>query len=351
MNEIYEISELLEGKSIKYSNSFFSFLKKSIIISNNLQKEDFQIKINYFLHNLDDLFESECELRKVKNDEKIQNFINQYYYKINHDILPEIEKIINNKIMFIENERNKICLEVLLLIDEEIQEHEKRINEAKKDLNEKIKLKKTEIKESLDNERKLELQNELQTLEKKNILEFAYDKLLLKIRAIIERGGNNITKEIESMIIGIKKKVEEAKNFISHNKIINEIYGKNQYILLLEKNLSVFYDIPSAITNSLIAIGSSLLRGSIVGISTSIIIGGTIGTSFGVPGIVIGAVIGLATGGIQLLYQYFKEDKKYEKALIKIKGNIINIIKEKFDVIKTDLDEYNKELKQLLERN
>ena len=124
------------------------------------------------------------------------------------------------------------------------------------------------------------------------------------------------------MIIGIKEKIEQAKNFISHNKIINEISEKNQYILLLEKNLSFFYDIPSAITNSLIAIGSSLLRGAIVGITTSTIIGGTIGTSFGLPGIAIGAVIGLATGGIQLLYQYFQKDKKYEKALLKIRRKI-----------------------------
>ena len=350
MSDIYEISELLEENSIKYSNSFFLFLRQSIINSNTLQKNDFENKINDFFQNLDNLFKSEFEIRKVKNEEKIQNFIKEYHYNINHNILPEIEKIINNKIEFIENEKNKICVEVYTLIDEEIQEHEKRIKEAENDLKEKIKEKKNEIQGSLDNNRKLELQNELTKLEKKNILEFTYDKLLFRIRKIIEKGSNNINKEVVSMIIGIKEKIEQAKNFISHNKIINEISEKNQYILLLEKNLSFFYDIPSAITNSLIAIGSSLLRGAIVGITTSTIIGGTIGTSFGLPGIAIGAVIGLATGGIQLLYQYFQKDKKYEKALLKIRRKIIEIIKEKFDIIKSDLNEYNNDLKQELER-
>ena len=68
------------------------------------------------------------------------------------------------------------------------------------------------------------------------------------------------------------------------------------------------------------------------------------------PGIAIGAVIGLATGGIQLLYQYLQKDKKYEKALLKIRGKIIEIIKEKFDIIKSDMNEYNNDLKQELER-
>ena len=170
MSDIYEISELLEENSIKYSNSFFLFLRQSIINSNTLQKNDFENKINDFFQNLDNLFKSEFEIRKVKNEEKIQNFIKEYHYNINHNILPEIEKIINNKIEFIENEKNKICVEVYTLIDEEIQEHEKRIKEAENDLKEKIKEKKNEIQGSLDNNRKLELQNELTILEKKNIL-------------------------------------------------------------------------------------------------------------------------------------------------------------------------------------
>ena len=88
------------------------------------------------------------------------------------------------------------------------------------------------------------------------------------------------------------------------------------------------------------------MRGVFVGITSSVVIGGTVGTTFGLPGIGVGCLIGLLTGGISLLVHHFKKADKYKNILIKISEEIIGSIEGNFTNIEYNLIEFKNKLKE-----
>ena len=339
LNDIFEISESLEKKSLLYSNSFYISLKNVILISNDIQNNNFKNRINKeFLQNLDKLFEKNIELKKIKEKNEINYFISEYK---NNNPINEIIIVIEYKIAFICNTKNNVYFQISKILDEEIKDHDNKIKEAKDKFNQKIKEKKAEIRETLDDDEKNQLSQELKLLEKENILVFAFNIMVDKLKTIIEEAGQKISKELDNLILEIKNKVEEKKNLI--------LNVSDSLVSLLEGNLSFFYDVSSAVKNSIIAIFSSFIRGSGVAITSSIVIGGTAGTSFGIPGILIGVGIGILAGGIELIIKNLRKGKKYEAALLKIKEQILLNIEEKFNTIITDLTDYKKELENELQ--
>ena len=345
LDEIFEISEELENKSIKYSKSFYIFLKDSIKFSNELQRRNFESIIKRdFIQNLDNLFKTEVELKEIKENEEINKIFNEYLNRIYTKTIPEIEKLIVKKYSFIEAIKNSVSSKIYKLLNNEIEKSKEMIKNAEKEYSKKIKDLNNEINQTFDIEEKRKLESKLKSLKKESILEVAFKNLIGRMEAIITKEIEGLKIQLESMISEINKIIEENKNF--KDLKFGKLENKEKYLELLNSNDSNFYNYMSAIQSSLIAIFSSLTRGVIVGISSSVIIGGTVGTTFGLPGIGVGILIGLMTGGISLLIQHFRKARKYKDLLIKITEEIICTIKENFTNIEYNLIEFKNNLKK-----
>ena len=343
LNDIYEISEELENISIKYSKSFYMYLKDSIKFSNELQKRNFEKIIQKdFIENLDNLFIEEIELKKIKENEEIKKFADEYLEKIETKTIPDIEKLINNKNAVIESTKNSVCLKIYKLINNEIENSAEMIKNAEKEYGEKIKNLKNEINQTFDREEKIRLESILKSLKNETILEFAFKNLIGRMEIIISIEIEELRIHLESLENEISKIIEENKKY--QELKLGQLKNKEKFLKLMKNNSSFFYNYISAIQSTLIAIFGSLMRGVVVGITSSIFIGGTIGTSFGLPGIGVGCLIGLMTGTISLLIHHFKRDDKYKNILVKITEAIIKTIEGNFTNIEDNLTNFKNNL-------
>jgi len=345
LEDIFEISEELENKSIKYSKSFYIFLKDSIKFSNELQRRNFESIIKRdFIQNLDYLFQTEIELKEIKENEEINKIANEYLNKIKKKTIPEIEKLINKNFDFIETIKNSASSKIYKLLNNEMKNSKEMIKNAEKEFSENINDLNSEINQTFDIEKKRELESKLKSLKNESILKVAFKNLIGRMETIISKEIEKLKIQLDSMVDEINKIIEENKNY--KDLKYGELGNKEKYFKLLNSNNSFFYNYMSAIQSTLIAIFGSLMRGVFVGITSSVVIGGTVGTTFGLPGIVAGCLIGLITGGITLLVHHFKKADKYKNILIKISEKIIGSIEGNFTNIEYNLIEFKNKLKE-----
>ena len=283
INSLYNLSIKLKKKDFKnthYSSIFFSDLKRAIENSERLNKKNLKESIEDFFNNMDILFAKELKREKEdKKFEKKKELVNL------QNIQPIIEECFSKtkenvkKIFKYGKER------IIGVIDGEISDISKRLEEADKNLN-----KAAEI-----------LQN--------------------KINNIINEMKSDQKKELNQLVGEIEKKMKQ-KFQEKEIKIANSEINTNKG-LTLKMLISVIASTISgvAIRTGLAFLGETLLTGAAAGaaagagITSTVAASGLTGALGGPVGIAVGVGVGLSISLVTLLVHIFSKEKRYENGL------------------------------------
>ena len=215
LDEIYEISEELENKSIKYSKSFYIFLKDSIKFSYELQRRNYVSNLRYLwrrIINSESIYDLYNRFKKEK-ELTINKIVNEYCNKIKTITNPEIEKLIIEDIF--QNIR-RIKYIVSAKIDKLIMDEIEKIKEILKNTERKF----SDIEEKRKLESKLKLSKNESNLEESSFINQ------------IGRMETMISKEIEELKIQLEFMLDEINEIIEKNKKFKDL----KYCLLKYNN-------------------------------------------------------------------------------------------------------------------
>ena len=215
LDEIYEISEELENKSIKYSKSFYIFLKDSIKFSYELKRRNYVSNLRYLwrrIINSESIYDLYNRFKKEK-ELTINKIVNEYCNKIKTITNPEIEKLIIEDIF--QNIR-RIKYIVSAKIDKLIMDEIEKIKEILKNTERKF----SDIEEKRKLESKLKLSKNESNLEESSFINQ------------IGRMETMISKEIEELKIQLEFMLDEINEIIEKNKKFKDL----KYCLLKYNN-------------------------------------------------------------------------------------------------------------------
>ena len=205
IKKLYCIYNELKNKDFSntnYSSTFFNKLKEVIIYSENLQKENFKKNIDDLFQKTDNLFSKKITSEKGEK-EKEKNKRQEKYELFRNNIIPKIQKLLNdkeNKVKSIITETKNECLRIM---DDEISNYitrlsdcDDKIEDAGKKLQDKIKPKIEEMQTKQENETK-NIVKEIIDLSK-HIIEAHYNSKGLTMSEL-----KNETDETTIMIVSI----------------------------------------------------------------------------------------------------------------------------------------------------
>ena len=279
-----------------YSHLFFDKLKEVILFCDNFQNESLKFSILEFFTYTDQLFDKEISKENEQEKEMLIKRCELFQTKI----IPSIELKFEEKKKTIMDILELGLFQCQKLIDEEIKNADKILEEANKDIEAVAK-----------------------NFEKK------IDEIISRTNEKKEKQLINLTSEIESVL------KEEIESFYSIGNVGSTKVDLNKGITLK----MVFSLVGSAISGiavrtGLVMVGQSLLVGTAAatGITTTTIAGSTTigGVLMGPLGIAIGIGVGLTISVVSFLVHYFSKTKRYVKGLEQTKIDIT----KKFDEIK-----------------
>ena len=266
----------------EYSREFFYTLKNVIEQSEQISKEDIELKIETFFLASDKLFNRKLEEETEEIKKENQRQLRLYEDKI----IPNIEKILKGKKETIRNiieEYKQKCIDI---IDDEITNYEARlktykyeIKDAAKQLEDKIKNKITEMKNKQEEE------------------------------------TNTIIKDIE-------KETKDIINNYYKSKDIEIPNIQQEKETTLQKFISIFTSVVSNIaTMTGIIVGSALGVGGAVASASAIgaFLTTSLGFAFGLLGIGLGVAIGFL---VSWLWSKSRTKEQYHDALEKNKQSL-----------------------------
>lgn len=310
---LYNIHELFAKKDFsktKYSHKFFEDLKRMIINSDILQKENFHKNFEAFFQNTDELFareiKKEIETEKKKGEENYTIFI--------HELIPETEKYLIEKENIIKN-----------ILDSAKSECIKEVN--------------------------LELDNRNERLSNCNYnLNAAFFPLEEKIEKILKKMEKDQEEIMNTLIEGIKKKANEIINsyYISQNIKDYGVYVPYDSFLKILEDLILNFFMSAWSAGTGLAVGTTL--GAYLGLTCSLAVGAGTFIGCGILGIVvIPAFLFFGDTMIDNITFHFKKKQQYKEILNQFKTNLQNkfddIIYSFTDHYKTFKDTLIKELK------
>ena len=310
INKLYNIYNLFKKKDFssiqRYSHKFFDDIKKIILNSEQLQKENFVQNFHAFFQAADILFnrdiKKEIELQKKKGESSFNLFKNI--------LIPETENLLNEK----ENSLKNI------------------INSAKKDCLNKI------DNEILNVDRILE--------EMKYDIEKAYSILELDLKKIIEKMKEEQEKIMNTIIDDIKKRSKEKIK--SYYQSQNLPLDNNNIQIRIEETFVLFVKI---IDLSLVSIAKILGITEGVGIGIAVGVGVLLSSSLALGGlalVALGLVGGFLIAGIFTTVSYFvikyKKKSQYIENLEKCK----RYLKNKFEEIEYAFSDHFRTFKDTL---
>ena len=279
-----------------YSHLFFDKLKEVILFCDNFQNESLKFSILEFFTYTDQLFDKEISKENEQEKEMLIERCELFQTKI----IPNIESKFEEKKKTIMDILELGLFQCQNLIDEEIKNADKILEEANKDIEVVAK-----------------------NFEKK------IDEIISRTNEKKEKQLINLTSEIESVL------KEEIESFYSIGKVGSTKVDLNKGITLK----MVFSLVGSAISGiavrtGLVMVGQSLLAGTAAatGITTTTIAGSTTigGVLMGPLGIIIGVGVGVTISVVSFLVHYFSKTKRYVKGLEQTKIDIT----KKFEEIK-----------------
>lgn len=290
---LYNIHILFKNKKFSnpnYSSMFFDDLKRMIINSEDLQKENFYKNFEAFFQSADELFKrqikKETEILKKKGEDSYNFFIKE--------LIPDTEKVLT--------EKENIIKEI--------------INSGKK---------------NCLNEFDYEIRNAEQILYEKNYdVERAFSALKKRIEEKINSMQKEQEKILNNLIEDIKNRAKEKikAHYQSQNLPVNEID------IQIEKTYVLFIEI---LAISLVTIGKILgtaagfgfLAG--IGIGIGIALGTSLTIGLGIIvglGLLGGVVVGGIVATVGFFWSRYKKRKQYKEALENSKEKLINKFKE-----------------------
>ena len=314
IKKLYNIHILIKNKNFSnpnYSSKFFDDLKKMIINSENLQKENFYRNFEAFFQSADELLKrqakKETEILKKKGEDNYNFFIKE--------LIPDTEKALiekENIVKEIINSGKNNCLK----------EFDKDINNAE------------------------------EILDKYNYdLEKAFSALKKRIEQKISTMQKEQEKILNNLIEDIKNRAKEKIKayYKSQNLPVNEIDVQVEkiYVLFIEI-LAISLATIGKILGTAAGIGFIVA----MGIGAGIALGTSLTIGFGIL-LGLGLVGGIVVGGIVTVVSYFwskyKKRNQYREALETSKKKLINKFNEVeysfSDNYKTFKDTLIKELK------
>ena len=308
--QFYLLNKQLKTKDLEntnYSYSFFEKLKTVIINSSNLQKENFEKNLFNYFDKLDILFYQKYNKDQQKIKEK-KELIQSLYTNI--EISKELfDKKKNDIRTCIDNGKAK-CLKI---IDDNIQNVEKKLKEANNN-----------IKDAANN-----MQQKIKTI---------IEDIKIQQMDII----NSLTKSLEVLLKDKMNKIE-----IINSLSIKEINTESNKVSIVG---SLFTSTLSgvAIRTGLAYIGEAIVSAELIAAEGAAAVGTATGTEIiggallGPVGIAIGIGVGIGILGYQL-YKAFNKSSKYEEALNKYKVEFIKKMDESKEICLEDFQLYKTE--------
>ena len=283
-----------------YSRQFFETLKKVIINSENLQKENLNRNFEAFFRNADTLFNreiiKESAIQKEQSKEK--------YNLIKFSIIPETKKILldkKNKIKEIISDSKNKCLN---LVSKDINYHVEILEAEKYDIEKAFTNLESKIKFEIDDMQQKQ-ENETKTI---------IDDIKKKSREII----NTYYKSKDLPLEEYEKLTNEVLNFFE-NLLVNAI-----------KDLSYRVGLGGVV----LAIGG--IVGGVVGLGIGGLLTMKLSLFFGALGLVGGVIL----GGLSLILGYFYvknvKKEKYRKDLEKLRDDL----ERKFNDVEYNFSEH-----------
>ena len=309
IGKLYKLSQELSSKDLSrtcYSHLFFDVLEKVIKFSENLQKENLKKSILDFFENTDILFQKEIkeqnEKERIETKEKIKY--------INEIVIPHIK----DKFDEIENNIKKIIdygrLKAEKLIENEIQNIDKRLEEVNNDLD----------KASL-------------------IMQEKVNKIVEEVRDGQKKELQSLSKEVEAII---EKKLYNYEE--KSNKDSTKINTSKE--LPMRTIISLFASTITGVGTrmGLVYIAEISMAGAAAsaagGVGAATTSSALIGSLGGPIGIGIGFGIGIAISTASLLYYYYSKSNRYQTGLNAFKGEIINKFRESEKNVLNDFRTY-----------
>ena len=298
IDKLYNIYDLFKKKDFsntKYSNKFFHDIKKIVLGSEQLQKENFYLNFQAFFQSADFLFKREVkeEMKKLKE----KGHMNYYLFK--DTIAPETEKVLIEKENCIKQIINSARNECIKEIEAQISDVETVLNRFDYDI------------------------------------EKAYKDLESKISKIIEKMKEDQEKITNKIIDDIKERSKEKiKSFYqSQNLPINEARIRiEETFLTLDNILAITLLTIANILGYTKGIGGFVAFS--IGVGLALSLGGFIFVALGVVG---GAVIAGIAFTVGYFFAKYKKKKKYKEILEKLRDQV----REKFeDILYTFSDHY-----------
>ena len=299
IRKLYTFNQQLQKTDFNdthYSHLFFDKLKEVILFCDSFQNKNLKYSILEFFTYTDQLFDKEIS---KENEQEKERLIETCKF-FQREIIPNLETKFDEKKKTIRNILELGLFKCQKLIDEEIANADKILEEANKDIEAVAK-----------------------NFEKK------IDEVISQTNNEKEKELKNLTDEIENAL------KEEIEKFYSIGKVDSTKVDLNKGITLK----TVFSLVGSAISGiavrtGLVLVGQSLLAGTAAatGLASTTIIGSTTlgGVLMGPVGIVVGVGVGLVISLVSFLVHYFSKTKRYVKGLEQTKIDI----KKKFDEIK-----------------
>ena len=284
---IYKEFKNKDFSNTNYSSLFFNKLKKVIIYSDNLQKENLKRNIDLFFRNADELFNRKINLDKTEIEKTRQR--NQEKYDLfKYTIIPKTNELLNTKESKVRNiiiEARDKCLKIL---DDEISNYEDRLSDC-------------------DNE-----------------IERAGKKLEEKLKPIItemQTKQENETKTIIDEIIALTKEIIN-KHYSVKGLSLSELEKEKDETLTMA--LSIISSVLTGLATATGIIITASLAGGIAAGAIVLTIFTTLGGALiGGLGILGGVIIGGVILGIGYFYKRSKIRQQYKEALEKNKNDLV----------------------------